>query len=534
MKKIIYIILVALLIGGMNYLLITSSVEHEYRSVEKQYAALEYNLTARPLTYSDSYYSNRLFVEPVRISDDQDQEQEISIVHGSGRITAVSGDPTSTDFDYDGIYSYTVVTLNRLDMTVDDGTGYDEHYYAYYETDFTFNDGDRRVLRVDDEITFDYYINSHGERVLTQVTDDRDPVVTARKLSEREAQIQADKHNAKVSVILKSLLPVFIEIGLFTGLYFILKKLKSNPENSWKKVYVISSVLILLALNICSYIFFVSQDIFLNGSRLRCALPDAVYPSLTVSIAVDLIFAVFASLIFMLIAMKKKDKSIIGAIIFIFVTGALIVFLYLSIQSYMERARNAAVSVRAHAPIIYLYNDEDESINVRLDLDGELDVTYPEYNDGFGWNVTASSDGTLTDEDGNTYPFLFWEATLNMDYDLSRGFCVKGSDTEEFLNEALDELGLNETEASDFMSYWLPLMEGNEYNVITFQTTAYEDAAGLLVTPAPDVTVRINMLWYESSEYVEMEPQELEGMNPALNDREGFTLVEWGGEMITP
>ena len=106
--------------------------------------------------------------------------------------------------------------------------------------------------------------------------------------------------------------------------------------------------------------------------------------------------------------------------------------------------------------------------------------------------------------------------------------------TEEFLNEALDELGLNETEASDFMSYWLPLMEGNEYNVITFQTTAYEDAAGLLVTPAPDVTVRINMLWYESSEYVEMEPQELEGMNPALNDREGFTLVEWGGEMITP
>ena len=211
MKKIIYIILVALLIGGMNYLLITSSVEHEYRSVEKQYAALEYNLTARPLTYSDSYYSNRLLVEPVRISDDQDQEQEISIVHGSGRITAVSVDPTSTDFDYDGIYSYTVVTLNRLDMTVDDGTGYDEHYYAYYETDFTFNDGDRRVLRVDDEITFDYYINSYGERVLTQVTDDRDPVATARKLSEREAQIQADKHNAKVSVIIKSyhLLPYF-------------------------------------------------------------------------------------------------------------------------------------------------------------------------------------------------------------------------------------------------------------------------------------------------------------------------------------
>ena len=119
-----------------------------------------------------------------------------------------------------------------------------------------------------------------------------------------------------------------------------------------------------------------------------------------------------------------------------------------------------------------------------------------------------------------------------MDYDLSCGFCVKGCDTESFLNEALAELGLNEKEAADFMSYWLPLMEGNEYNVITFQTTAYEDAAGLIVNPSPDVTVRINMLWYATSEYVELESQNLEDMNPSLTDRFGLTLVEWGGEVI--
>ena len=97
---------------------------------------------------------------------------------------------------------------------------------------------------------------------------------------------------------------------------------------------------------------------------------------------------------------------------------------------------------------------------------------------------------------------------------------------------ALAELGLNEKEAADFMSYWLPLMEGNEYNVITFQTTAYEDAAGLIVNPSPDVTVRINMLWYATSECVEIEPQELEDMNPSLADRFGLTMVEWGGEEI--
>ena len=46
--------------------------------------------------------------------------------------------------------------------------------------------------------------------------------------------------------------------------------------------------------------------------------------------------------------------------------------------------------------------------------------------------------------------------------------------------------------------------------------------------------MRINMLYYPSSEYVVMEPQDLAGMNPSLEDRSGFTLVEWGGEVIRP
>ena len=167
-----------------------------------------------------------------------------------------------------------------------------------------------------------------------------------------------------------------------------------------------------------------------------------------------------------------------------------------------------------------------------LDIKGDLTMTYPKYNESEGWNVTAKPDGMLTDISGDSYRFLYWEADLDMDYDLSKGFCVKGSDTKAFLEKALKELGMNNVEASDFMAYWLPVMTQNEYNVITFQTTAYTDAAKLNVSPAPDVVVRINMLWYSSDEFVDIAPQDLTGINPAVADRHGLVLVEWGGEAI--
>lgn len=226
------------------------------------------------------------------------------------------------------------------------------------------------------------------------------------------------------------------------------------------------------------------------------------------------------------------EKPRIAAIIVTVIIVILIAIVCFGIDQYLKAAKAAASSITAHAPIIYLYNDSDELINVKLDLDGELTVTYPDYPTGEGWTVSAAPDGRLTDTQGEEYPFLFWEAELNMDYDLSKGFCVKGSDTEEFLDEVLPELGLNETEMEDFEAYWLPLMADNPYNVITFQTTAYTDAAKLDVTPEPDVVVRVNMLWYSSDDFVDIEPQVLEDMNSSLEDRDGFVLVEWGGEII--
>lgn len=173
-------------------------------------------------------------------------------------------------------------------------------------------------------------------------------------------------------------------------------------------------------------------------------------------------------------------------------------------------------------PVIYLYPEKETDVTVKLDYDGELTCTYPAYNEG--WTVTASPDGTLTDADGQTYNYLFWEGKDNIEYDFSQGFCVAGGDTAAFLEDALSQLGLTRQEANEFMVYWLPRMEENPYNLIAFQTDAYTDAARLTIDPAPDTLLRVFMAWKPLTDPVEISPQEL-----TASERSGFTAVEWGG-----
>lgn len=175
-----------------------------------------------------------------------------------------------------------------------------------------------------------------------------------------------------------------------------------------------------------------------------------------------------------------------------------------------------------YKPVIYLYPEEETDISVNLILDGRLTCTYPAYNDG--WTVTASPDGTLTDAKGRTYNYLYWEGETYARYDLSKGFCVKGEDTAVFLEDALEKLGLTRREANEFIVYWLPQMQDNPYNIISFQTGIYTNAAKLAVNPAPDTLIRVFMAWQASDTPVVLENQEL-----SAPDRTGFTVVEWGG-----
>ena len=176
-------------------------------------------------------------------------------------------------------------------------------------------------------------------------------------------------------------------------------------------------------------------------------------------------------------------------------------------------------------PVAYLYPQTETEITVKLDYDGELTCTYPAYEDG--WTVSARPDGTLTDKDGQTYRYLYWEGVSETEYDFSTGFCVQGSGTAEFLEDALGKLGLNRTEANEFIVYWLPKMESNSYNLISFVGKEYTDNAKLNITPKPDSMLRVAMAYKPLEKPVEIEPQLFEKF-----ERNGFTVVEWGGAQI--
>ena len=177
---------------------------------------------------------------------------------------------------------------------------------------------------------------------------------------------------------------------------------------------------------------------------------------------------------------------------------------------------------------IYLYPKDEGAgtdITVTLDYAGKLRSTEPEYM--HGWQVQAASDGTITTKEGARYSHLYWEGDSSVSYDFRRGFVVAGPETRTFLEAQLPALGLNEQETEDFLSYWLPYMEDNPYNMIAFQGRAYNDAVSLNVTPEPDTVIRVFMAWQALEEPVDLPLQE-----PPHMQRSGYTVVEWGGTCL--
>ena len=218
--------------------------------------------------------------------------------------------------------------------------------------------------------------------------------------------------------------------------------------------------------------------------------------------------------------MKKRiGKSVVKAL---FLMAAVLVVVFFILNGFGQ----PEVHIMAK-PVIYLYPEVETEVQVKLDYQGTLTCTYPAYGDGEGWKVTAQPDGTLTDGDGMTYNYLYWEGVSDVDWDFSQGFCIPGDETADFLEDALAQLGLTRQEANEFIVYWLPLMEPNAYNLISFQDETYTDAAKLHTEPQADTVIRVFMAWKPAECYEEMQPQQL-----SAPQWQGFTLVEWGGTEV--
>ena len=175
-------------------------------------------------------------------------------------------------------------------------------------------------------------------------------------------------------------------------------------------------------------------------------------------------------------------------------------------------------------PVIYLYPKNTTNVDVQVKPVGGMTVSDPAYNGG--WHVIAQPNGDLTNlATGIHYPYLFWEGHGGIYAQPKEGWSVARSNVHSFLNEKLGAFGLNKQEIADFEEFWKPKMQSAPFYFITFLGThVMNQLAPLNVTPEPDTIIRVLMDYSPLAAPIDVKP-----FNITTPERQGFTLVEWGG-----
>ena len=221
-----------------------------------------------------------------------------------------------------------------------------------------------------------------------------------------------------------------------------------------------------------------------------------------------------------------ERKTLIKSII----TAAAVILVFSGCREN-NRGKSDNSKVLDEKPVIYLYGYDNTDVTISLSVNGSLTMTYPvpssQAPGTATWKIKGVSDGNISTMDGNKYRYLFWEGESGADYSFEKGFCIPGGSTVSFLETKLKSLGLSAQETEDFVTYWGPRMKDNPYNVISFQTKTYTEAARLTVNPKPDTTLRIFMAWHPSNTNINIPAQTFR-----IPARKGKILVEWGGAEI--
>lgn len=194
---------------------------------------------------------------------------------------------------------------------------------------------------------------------------------------------------------------------------------------------------------------------------------------------------------------------------------------------YIKYRCNRCRSHGVHKPVIYLYPKEECEINVGLNIqDAKFTFIYPPFDDNYNWTVTGRPSGEIIHH-GKSLRYLFWEADGYNNIDISKGFSLHKSEVISFFEEKLTQFKLNDTEISDFITYWAPIVMKHEFVLVSFQFETYDQQFQLQISPKPDNLIRVFAVFYPLSEKLNVEPQVIPNFQ-----RDGFTVIEWGGSII--
>ena len=185
-------------------------------------------------------------------------------------------------------------------------------------------------------------------------------------------------------------------------------------------------------------------------------------------------------------------------------------------------------------PVIYLYSKEDLTATVSPNFKGDLSFTFPPINDA--WNVGLSNNEIVNLNDRKIYPYLFWEGDITglefdkIDNSLS-GSLINSLDIVPFLESNLSALGLVQKEISDFITFWGPKMIQKKYVFVQFleDDKVDEKLGQLSIYPEPNNLKRVFLMFetFDENPHITCTAQTFTNF-----DRNGFTVIEWGGTEI--
>lgn len=180
----------------------------------------------------------------------------------------------------------------------------------------------------------------------------------------------------------------------------------------------------------------------------------------------------------------------------------------------------------AKKPAVYCYPEQETKISIEVVPNGELKFTYPYFEQSI--DVIAQANGQLNYRD-QELDYVFWESYWTGKYVhefYQTGKVVQKEDYLEFIEASIIQLGLNDKERNQFISFWLPELMKHETCFIHFAlNTECDEFAKLNISPKADHVNRVYILYYPNpEEAVNAIPQNLIRL-----DRSGFDVMEWGG-----
>lgn len=178
-------------------------------------------------------------------------------------------------------------------------------------------------------------------------------------------------------------------------------------------------------------------------------------------------------------------------------------------------------TLMVYKPNVYVYPPKalDLSLKLHFPQGGKIVTSIPEYKSG--WRVKVATSGLIDD----TYSYLFYESQQPNVWQTDYGWLVEKSNLATFFRENMSCYGFNDSEITDFTTYWIPRLEQYQYYLIYPQTKKLiNEVIQLKFSQHPDNILRL--FYFIKGQ--ENKQQEIRVPTIEKFKREGYFVTEWG------